>query len=328
MSSRVSPSTVGAFVLVGVALAVVVTLILGSGAFFQDRYDLLSFFEGDVTGLDAGSPVRYRGVPIGQVSEVWISLPNDPRDLTDTRIPVIYTLNLTHLRGLTRGGQADLTDPGALESLIERGLRAQLQGANIVTGQRAIELDVFPDAEDRRLDPAGFGPDGPPAPELPAVPNTMAQLQDRALAAVNEVAAIDFQGLAARVDSTLTGIGAILSSGGIESTLASVDGTMAEFSTAASSFSELVGDLQSTNAEVTSGIQATVESSLRTLATMDTTLHSIRGALNPDAPVLYRLDLTLEEMREAARAVRLLADYLEQNPSALLRGRGGSEEEQ
>lgn len=327
MSSRVTPSTVGAFVLAGVVLAVAVTLVLGSGAFFQDRYELLSFFDGDVTGLDAGSPVRYRGVPIGQVTEVRISLDNDPRDVSDTRIPVIYTLNMTNIRGLVRGGELDLESPGALDALIVRGLRAQLQGANIVTGQRAIELDIFPDAADNRLDPSRFGSDGPPVPELPAVQNTMAELQDRALEAVNDVASIDFQRLASRLDSVLTGLDGIVSSGEVEGTLARLDQTLADFSVTASGITELAADLRATNAEVTSGLQTTVEASSRTLATLDTTLISIRGAVNPDAPVLYRLDLTLQEMRDAARAVRDLAAYLEQNPSALLRGRGGSEDD-
>lgn len=326
MSSRVSPSTVGAFVLVGVALAVLVTVVLGSGILFQDRYDLLSFFEGEVTGLDRGSPVRYRGVPIGQVTEVRISLPEDPRNLDDTRIPVIYTLDLSLLRGLVRGGQPDLATPGVLDTLIDRGLRAQLQAANIVTGQRAIELDMFPDAEDRRLNPARVGPSGLPAPELPVVPNAMAELQDRALTAVSEIAAIDFQGIATRLDSTLQTIDALVSSGEVQSTLAEVRGTAAEFSAAASTFVDLVEDVQTTNAEVAGGIQATLQSSIKTLATMDTTLHTVRTALNPEAPVLYRLDLTLEEMRDAARAVRMLAEYLEQNPSALLRGRDRPED--
>ena len=324
MSSRVSPATVGAFVLVGLALAVVITVVLGSGALFQDEYELLSFFEGEVTGLDAGSPVRYRGVPVGQVVEVRISLDNDPRDILDSRIPVFYSLNLTHLRGLVRGGQLDLEAPGALDTLINRGLRAQLLGANLVTGQRAIELEVFPDAEDNRIDPAAFGPGGPPAPEIPTVQNTMAQLTDRAMEAVDEVASIDFQGLASRLDSVLAGLDGIVSSGAVEGTLRRMDQTLADFSHTASTIASLAGDLQSTNAEAVEGIQTTVAASTRALASLDSTLLSIRGTLHPDAPVLYRLALTLQEMQDAARAVRDLASYLEQNPSSLLRGRPGS----
>jgi hypothetical protein len=51
---------------------------------------------------------------------------------------------------------------------------------------------------------------------------------------------------------------------------------------------------------------------------------SIRTDLEPGSPLTYKLNNTLDDVSSAARAVRQLADYLEQNPSAVLRGRGGS----
>jgi paraquat-inducible protein B len=321
MRQRVNPATVGAFVLGGVVLAVLVTLVLGSGILFADDYPLVSFFEGDVTGLDAGSPVRYRGVPIGQVTEVRISLERDPRPATDTRIPVIYSLNLTRLRGLVRSGGMDFEEPGALDSLISLGLRAQMQGANLVTGQRAIELDLFPDAPDTRLDGAL------PVPELPAVPNAMAQLQDRALEAVNDFASIDFKGIAERLDSALAGVDGLLASGQIDRALIQLEATLGSVAGTADEVGVLAEDLRASTARVAEGVEGAAESSARTLAAVDSTLSTIRRTLNPDAPVLYRLDHTLRQLEDAARAVRDLAQYLEQNPSALLKGRGGGEED-
>ncbi|MEJ2540933.1 MAG: MlaD family protein [Gemmatimonadota bacterium] len=322
MRQRANPATVGAFVLGGVVLAVLVTLILGSGVFFADDYPLVSFFEGDVTGLDAGSPVRYRGVPIGQVTEVRISLEDDPRPATDTRIPVIYSLNLTRLRGLVRSGGMDFEEAGALDSLISMGLRAQMQGANLVTGQRAIELDLFPDAPDTRLDGGAL-----PAPELPAVPNAMAQLQDRALEAVNDFASIDFKAIAERLDSALAGVDGLLASGQIDRALIQLEATLSSVAGTADEVGVLAEDLRASTTRVAEGVEGAAESSARTLAAVDSTLSTIRRTLNPDAPVLYRLDQTLRELEDAARAVRDLAAYLEQNPSALLKGRGGGEED-
>jgi hypothetical protein len=37
------------------------------------------------------------------------------------------------------------------------------------------------------------------------------------------------------------------------------------------------------------------------------------------------LDETLQEIADAAQAVRTLADYLERNPSVLLRGKAGAD---
>ena len=44
--------------------------------------------------------------------------------------------------------------------------------------------------------------------------------------------------------------------------------------------------------------------------------------LGPDAPGQLELRNALQEVARAARGVRVLADYLERNPAALIRGKG------
>ena len=60
-------------------------------------------------------------------------------------------------------------------------------------------------------------------------------------------------------------------------------------------------------------------------ATMDqatSTLKTAENLIAEDSHTRYNLDTTLEELAAAARSVRLMADYLEQNPDALLKGKG------
>lgn len=322
MRKRVNPGTVGAFVVGGVVLAMAVAILLGSGALFRDTFTLLSFFDGDVTGLGAGDPVRFRGVPVGEVTEVRISLEDDPRPITDARVPVIYELNLTRLRDLVRTGGLDLDDVGALDSLIQLGLRAELQGANLVTGQRAIELETIPGAPDGRMDPGLL-----PIPEVPSAPNEMAQIQDRVLQAVDNVARADIQGVLARLDRVLSTADALLGSGKVDSVLARADGALVAVSATASELGTLAQELRSTGDRLATGIEGTAESSARALAVLDTTLTTVRQTLEPGAPLVFRIDQALGEVEDAARALRSLAQYLEQNPSALLRGRGGLEDD-
>jgi paraquat-inducible protein B len=75
----------------------------------------------------------------------------------------------------------------------------------------------------------------------------------------------------------------------------------------------------------------------RTLADLDLTLVSARGTLvsarstidnantlvEPNSLQSQELDSTLQEVRRAARSVRVLADYLERHPEALIRGKKG-----
>ncbi len=66
------------------------------------------------------------------------------------------------------------------------------------------------------------------------------------------------------------------------------------------------------------------------MADLDLTLVSARGTLDnarhhrrPNSPQGQQLDSTLEEVRRAARSVRVLADYLDRHPEALIRGKQG-----
>jgi paraquat-inducible protein B len=62
------------------------------------------------------------------------------------------------------------------------------------------------------------------------------------------------------------------------------------------------------------GLQLTVDQTQKTLVALEKTLSS-------DSPLQQELQQTLEELSGAARSLRLLADYLERNPEAILRGK-------
>ena len=53
------------------------------------------------------------------------------------------------------------------------------------------------------------------------------------------------------------------------------------------------------------------------------TLKTVREAIEPASSLRYDLETTLQELSAAARAIRLLAEYLESNPNALIYGKSG-----
>jgi paraquat-inducible protein B len=59
----------------------------------------------------------------------------------------------------------------------------------------------------------------------------------------------------------------------------------------------------------------------RTLVSAQGTLDSANTMIEPSSDLGERLDETLQEVSGAARALRLLADYLERHPEALIRGK-------
>ena len=60
----------------------------------------------------------------------------------------------------------------------------------------------------------------------------------------------------------------------------------------------------------------------RTLGRAQTSLENLdRNVTDPSAPVQRNLEDTLQELQRTSRALRVLSDYLQQHPEALLRGK-------
>jgi len=70
-------------------------------------------------------------------------------------------------------------------------------------------------------------------------------------------------------------------------------------------------------------MDATLEGLQLTVTQTQKTLLALEKTLNTDSPLQQEMQQTLEELSGAARSLRLLADYLERNPEAILRGKQG-----
>lgn len=77
METRASYLLVGSFVLLVIAAAFGFVLWIAKGQIVKDTAKYQAYFSTTVTGLQVGSPVRYRGIPAGEVTEIKVS-PQDP----------------------------------------------------------------------------------------------------------------------------------------------------------------------------------------------------------------------------------------------------------
>ena len=190
MSVTASPRVIGLFVLGAIVLGVLGLLALGGAKLFH-RGDVYSiYFDESLKGLRRGAPLTFRGVDVGQVTEIRAIYDGATGDV---RVPVTVEI---------RPGAMLLTDGAAegrpaMARLIEHGLRARLDVQSLLTGQLLIALDFFV--------PAGTG-DAPPAGEIPSVPSTLATLQrtiDKALMGAPELAG-SLEGLVGSVRELLS----------------------------------------------------------------------------------------------------------------------------
>lgn len=273
MGKKANPAVIGGFVVGAAALAVAGVLIFGSGQFLKEKMSWVSYFPGSVDGLQVGAPVNFKGVKIGQVTDIKVTL--DARD-DAIRIPVYWDLEPDRmaLMGISEAQLAEIrTKEGRpfAQILIKRGLRAQLQLQSFVTGQKIIQLDFFSDTP---INLVGSDSD---VPEFPTTPSGTEKL-------VKTIENLPIDELMTDARNVFQGINRLV---------------------------------QNVNSQVLPATHATLEKAQGTLSSIDDITAS-------GSPVRYELVNALKELAGAARSIRVLADYLERHPEALLQGKGGS----
>jgi paraquat-inducible protein B len=257
------------------------------------RY-VLHFHE-SLRGLAVGAPVTFLGLPAGEVTSVGFSFDAAKADMRPRVAIVLYPERLIVY---TDAGQEASIPRGEdeksrvlLRRLVEEhGLRAQLRSANLLTGQVYVAIDYFPNAPKAKINLSRE------ISELPVVPSTVVDLEAKLGSIINKLDKLPLEAIGNDVRKDLEGFDQTLKDA--RKLLSNVDG-------------ELVPELKS-NLE---GLQRSLAAVERTMNSADTLL------LGPDAPAQQELRDALQEFTRTARSVRVLADYLERHPEAVLRGK-------
>ena len=313
MARKFNPRRVGAFVLAAVALAVAGAIWLGSSRVFQRKVRFVVVFSQEIAGLEVDSAVKFRGVPVGRVASIHLSISSPEAPLQQLHMPVVIELNQSRIQEM--GETTDLGDPAVVQTLVKHGLRARLALESFLSGRRYVDLDIVADA------PPPVAPPFPlPYPVIPVYvePGLMA-LQADAAKVLGKLNALDLEGLVADLRRAAQGFarasGTIDDAGkGLPRTLASMDQALAAIRDAARSLEKEVP-------QVARDARGAMQRLAGALDQLDGTLREVKLSLQPGAPVPAQLEVTLREVAQAARSLRLLADSLERDPSQLVRGR-------
>ncbi len=350
MSRQANKTAIGAFVVGAVVMAVAAVVIFGSGKIFTDTQTYVAYFSGSVKGLRVGAPVVFRGVRIGQVTEILIY--SDYRDLSIS-IPVVFQVDENTVRSI---GTPTKREHQYLEDLIQKGLRAQLQMQSLVTGQLMINLDFHPDSPLKLKGRPEFEL-GKEIIEIPTVKTPLQRIE-------KTIAEIPIEELARSVKKSLDGIERLVTSPQLHESLTYLHQTLENLSNLSRRLDEkvdplfadvdqtlkdarqlmenlnrqvdpLAGSLKQTADDARrlvnnvnrriEPLQADLAKTTRTLrAALEAaqkTVDSIGGMTSQDSEFRFQLDILLREMGLAARSIRAFADYLERHPDALLRGK-------
>jgi len=319
MRKSVSPLAVGSFVLGAVALSIAAVMILWGGRLFTRSHDYVLYFSGDVNGLRSGAAVKFKGVQVGYVNQILLSLDTEASDHPTLIIPVIVELNSRTV--VHKGtGFLDLDKPEVVKDLVQHGLRGQLATESLVTGILYVSLDMHPETRIRLL-----APPNSPYLEIPTVPTPFEQAQELAMRVLTKLGRIDLDTLITGLTKTVTKTGEIAGSPQLKTAIDSLPAAINRLGAAADSIQRLADHANREVAQTTDSLRKTTASATLALEQTQATLKTVRDTIGPGSPINYQLGQTLVDLSEAARAMRSLADYLERNPSSIIRGRSSED---
>lgn len=241
-------------------------------------------FSGNVRGIGLGSPVELEGMEVGEVRQAILRY-----DTTHHTLVTQVTFSIDPLKVQIEGMPARAgADPrqrvsGWLESLVRRGLRAQVTDVSWLTGSKLLALDMTPDMKPGRMERSGAFVKVPTAGA-----GDLAELLRSA------------RGLIAHLNQATSGPQ-------LRDALRSLDQTLAH--------------LDALTTEVDPDLKSLVASLRKTSDAAAGTMSSVQDLMGNGVPADTDLPELLSEVTQAVRAVRDLADYLDRHPEALLRGR-------
>lgn len=243
-------------------------------------------FDKSVRGLQTGSVIDFKGILLGEVKDISMEFDIATKKTTVIVDGVIYE---NRLGGVIPDNQrfdkdGELVHDLALKEFVSSGIQAQLRFANIFTGQLYVALDYFPEISKK-----------PPVPdvsvqpvEIATVPGSFDELQQQLNVIVEKLKNLPIDSIGHSLDDALKSISSLAKT---------LDSTMVP------------------------ALTSTVQKAGRSLDGVNKTMGSVRGVVSDDSAVMLQLNSMIKELSRAAKSVRSLGDYLQAEPSSLIRGR-------
>ncbi|MFZ1745422.1 MAG: MlaD family protein [Nitrospirales bacterium] len=252
-------------------------------------------FDGSVRGLSVGAPVEFRGIKIGIVSDIAVNL--NPKTL-EIRIPVLIEIQPERITTPQLVQSFVVEDKYAImKHMVKRGLRAQLETGSLLTGQLFVGLDFHQDLPQQNLITTGK------YPEIPAIPAARDQLRRTVTDVMAEIRRLPLDKIAKEILETVEGGNRLVNSPDTQK--------------AVHNLNVALGNVE----KFTEGLDRQVDTLMTNL---DNTLVTVQKGLqqiDPNSPAAVNMNNALKELSAAARSIRVLADYLEQHPEALVKGK-------
>ncbi len=276
---------------------------------YPERMPYVTYFEASVKDLARGSPVLIYGLQVGEVTDVKLLF---DQKKGEPKVRVDFEIQPEWAFGPGMPGQTP--DPSQiLKQLVAKGMRVKLESSNLLTGQKVLSLEFVPHAKPAVMAMEG---DTPVLPSNGSAESVMDSLGDVA----NKLGQIPFQDIGQHLDHLLQS--ADKNFGGQE-----MQQTVHNLSVAMSNAADLS---RKADENMTPALQKLPDISVQLQSAVshaNSLLGSFEAGYGPGSDFQRSSIHVLDEVNDAARSIRLLADFLERHPEALLSGKSYEEKD-
>jgi len=314
MRQKSNAYRVGVFILAAVALLVAALFVFGIRKSFERKHPLVTYVAGDVEGLAVGSPVKLRGVDVGQVTRLSFAWNRYPK--TKNGCVIVDFEVKDNVSPVPNGTEAEFGP--MIERAVKGGLRAIVKAQGI-TGTSFLELEFLDPAKNP---PFAYDWAAPLYPYVPSAPSEFGRILGAVNRTLSKFEKVDTERIAAQVEATLAAAEAALKkisqfdvagvSSGANRTLESANGAVLEVQGLARDARAKVQALPT---------EEIGEDARRLLAGLEATNRRIQIAVDRLSGVdVAELNETLGELRLAARGLGDAVSTIRKQPSQLILG--------
>ena len=243
-------------------------------------------FDGSVRGLTRGAPVEFRGIHVGNVLEIDSEIKINSANILISVL--IETDPRQFLVSRTAFDEAKMKT--LLNTLVSKGLRAQLKSGNILTGQLFVNLDFHPNEPEQKIVWKGK------IPQLPTMPAALEEAFADFNKLLDRMGKIPFEEIGKDLHLVVKNLNKTIKQGDVV--------------------------LKHIDKKVTPELTSTLKEVKKTLEQAKDSLAAMEKFVGSDSPLNQEARHALNELAAAAQSMRVLADYLERHPDSLIYGKG------
>lgn len=288
-----------------------------------------TYFAGSVHGLTPGTAVMMKGVQVGRVRDVRLHYVPETATLIT---PVTFTIDPAKMElpiSATSAADVRAAMNDAMSRLVQKGLRASLNTSLVLPGASGISLEMTGRPGTARLDVSQDPPVVPSAAGGSGLEGVMS--------AVNGIAGriqnLPIEEIAGHLRSTAQRLDTIVHDRTIDESLQRLNRSLADVERITATTRENIGPIAHSVRNAAASAETTAKTLQENVAPIAQSLRNAAAAaegaagraqqlLGTQVQQNYDLGALIKELTRAAEAVRGLANYLEENPDALLKGRG------